>query len=113
MTEWKADVCIYHFPCDDGFASAWVARRKWPDIVLAPTNYGLKLPEVEIDGKNFTLALLASDDGSGEVTLADLMRFTELDEVRLRSAVTTLDNWEIISANFDGANNLVFRMPPA
>ena len=61
----------------------------------------------------FTLALLASDHGSGEVTLADLMRFTELDEVRLRSAVTTLDNWEIISGNFDGANNLVFRIPPA
>lgn len=53
---WKADVCIYHFPCDDGFASAWVARKKWPDVVLAPTNYGQKLPDVDIDGKNVLIA---------------------------------------------------------
>ena len=53
---WKADVCIYHFPCDDGFASAWVARTKWPDIVLAPTNYGLPFPDVDIAGKNVLVA---------------------------------------------------------
>lgn len=60
---WKPDVCIYHMPCDDGFACAWIARRKWPDIRLAPTNYGLAFPEkdsdgapLDIDGKNLLIA---------------------------------------------------------
>lgn len=53
---WKPDVCIYHFPCDDGFASAWVARKKWPDIILAPTNYGLPFPDVDIRNKNVLIA---------------------------------------------------------
>lgn len=60
---WKPDVCVYHFPCDDGFASAWIARKKWPDIQLAPTNYGLPFPDkdichsrVDIEGKNVLIA---------------------------------------------------------
>jgi oligoribonuclease NrnB/cAMP/cGMP phosphodiesterase (DHH superfamily) len=53
---WKPDVCIYHFPCDDGFASAWVVRRKWPDIALAGTNYGLPFPGVDIAAKNVLIA---------------------------------------------------------
>ena len=52
---WKPDVCLYHFPCDDGFASAWIVRRKWPDVVLAPTNYGLAFPDVDIVGKNLLI----------------------------------------------------------
>lgn len=67
---WTPDVCFYHFPCDDGFASAWVARRKWPAIVMAPTNYGLPLPEVDIAGKN----LLIADFSYKPDVLADLMR---------------------------------------
>lgn len=53
---WKADVCFYHFPCDDGFASAWIARKRWPGIELAPTSYGLPLPDVDIAGKNVMIA---------------------------------------------------------
>jgi oligoribonuclease NrnB/cAMP/cGMP phosphodiesterase (DHH superfamily) len=51
LSMWKPDVCVYHFPCDDGFASAWIAKKKWPDLRLAPTNYGLPFPEKDIDGK--------------------------------------------------------------
>jgi oligoribonuclease NrnB/cAMP/cGMP phosphodiesterase (DHH superfamily) len=53
---WKPDVCIYHFPCDDGFASAWIARERWPDLVVAPTNYGQPFPDVDIVGKNVLIA---------------------------------------------------------
>src|SRR5258705_10960382 len=53
---WKPDVCLHHFPCDDGFAAAWVVNRKWPDVVLKGTNYGLRFPEVDIDGKNLLIA---------------------------------------------------------
>ncbi len=49
---WKPDICIYHSPCDDGFAAAWVIRGHWPDVVLAPTNYGLPLPDVNYSGNN-------------------------------------------------------------
>ncbi len=52
---WKPDACFYHFPCDDGFASALVARRKWPDIQLFPTNYGQPMPAVDLDGMNLLI----------------------------------------------------------
>lgn len=53
---WKPDIFIYHFPCDDGFASAWIVRRKWPDVVMAPTNYGQMFPDVDYRGKNVLIA---------------------------------------------------------
>lgn len=53
---WTPDICLYHFPCDDGFAAAWCARRRWPDIEMAPTNYGQPLPDVDFAGKNVLIA---------------------------------------------------------
>lgn len=52
MLEWIPDVCLYHFPCDDGFAAAWVARKRWPGIALFPVNYGLPLPDFDFADKN-------------------------------------------------------------
>ncbi len=49
---WKPDVCIYHAPCDDGFGAAWAVWRKWGDKVeYRPTNYGLAVPDQNIDGR--------------------------------------------------------------
>lgn len=67
---WTPDICLYHFPCDDGFASAWVARRKWPDVAMAPTNYGLALPEIDVAGKN----ILIADFSYKPDVLADFVR---------------------------------------
>jgi hypothetical protein len=53
---WKPDICIHHFPCDDGFAAAWIARRKWPDVVVKGTNYGLPFPQMDVVGKNILIA---------------------------------------------------------
>lgn len=53
---WTPDICIYHFPCDDGFASAWVARKRWPGITMAPTNYGQPFPDADFRGKNVLIA---------------------------------------------------------
>jgi uncharacterized protein len=53
---WKPDVCIHHFPCEDGFAAAWVARRKWPDVAVKGTNYGSPIPDVDLVGKNVLIA---------------------------------------------------------
>lgn len=66
---WNADICLYHFPCHDGFASAWVAKKRWPDIKLVPTNYGRTLPEdLDITGKN----ILIADFSFKKDTLAEL-----------------------------------------
>jgi oligoribonuclease NrnB/cAMP/cGMP phosphodiesterase (DHH superfamily) len=53
---WTPDVCFHHFPCADGFAAAWIARRKWPDLLVKGTNYGRPLPDVDISGKNLLIA---------------------------------------------------------
>lgn len=52
MLTWTPDVCLYHFPCDDGFAAAWVVRKRWPDVALFPVNYGLPLPDFDFANKN-------------------------------------------------------------
>ena len=55
--EWKPDICIYHDPCDDGFASAFIAWKKWgKDVEFRPTNYGKEIPDQDIDGKNILIA---------------------------------------------------------
>lgn len=53
---WKPDICIHHSPCDDGFASAWIVRRKWPDTIIKGTNYGLPFPDIDITGKHLLVA---------------------------------------------------------
>lgn len=54
---WKPDICIYHFPCDDGFASAWCVWKKWFDTVEhRPTNYDQAIPDQDIEGKNILIA---------------------------------------------------------
>jgi oligoribonuclease NrnB/cAMP/cGMP phosphodiesterase (DHH superfamily) len=45
----KPDICIYHFPCLDGFASALAVWLKWGDEVeFRPANYGKPLPFSDI-----------------------------------------------------------------
>lgn len=52
---WTPDVCIFHFPCHDGFMSSVIVRRRWPDCVMVPTNYG-NPPPTECRGKNVLIA---------------------------------------------------------
>jgi nanoRNase/pAp phosphatase (c-di-AMP/oligoRNAs hydrolase) len=42
---WKPDICVYHGSCDDGFASAWVVHKKWPECRFVPGTYGKPLPK--------------------------------------------------------------------
>lgn len=37
---------LYHADCTDGFASAWVARRKMPNAECVPVQYGQEPPRV-------------------------------------------------------------------
>lgn len=41
-------LCIYHFPCQDGFAAAWAMRHHMPraNIRFIPTKYGDPPPDV-------------------------------------------------------------------
>lgn len=93
--DWKPDVCLYHFPCDDGFASAWCVHRKWPDVVMAPTNYGLPFPDIELDGKN----LLITDFSYKPEKLAELA-------ARARSIVI-LDHHKTAEADLKDVNRIV------
>ncbi len=52
---WKPDICIYHSPCDDGFASAWIVRGYWPDCELIGTNYGAPFPGADYWGKRILI----------------------------------------------------------
>lgn len=65
---WTPDICIHHHPCDDGFCSAWIARKRWPGIEIVGTNYGLAFPSIDITGKN----LLIADFSYKPEVLADL-----------------------------------------
>ena len=42
----RPDICIYHFPCADGFTAAWAIRTRWPDIEFVPGVYGQEPPDV-------------------------------------------------------------------
>ena len=54
---WKPDICIYHFPCDDGFAAAWCVWKKWGDTVeMRPSNYGQPVPDHDVKGKRVLIA---------------------------------------------------------
>lgn len=90
---WKPDVCLYHFPCDDGFASAWIVRGKWPDCMLAPTNYGLAFPEVDIVGKN----VLIADFSYKPEALADLLK-------RGAASIVILDHHKTAEADLAAFN---------
>lgn len=44
---WKPDVCIYHYPCLDGFTAAWAVWKRFGDSVeFVPKNYGMKPPKI-------------------------------------------------------------------
>ena len=45
---WTPDICLHHFPCDDGFGSAWSVWKKWgDDVKYIGINHGDELPELE------------------------------------------------------------------
>lgn len=52
---WTPDVCIFHFPCHDGFMSSVIAQRRWPQCQQLPTNYGQPVP-INIEGLNVLIA---------------------------------------------------------
>lgn len=39
-------LCIYHFPCADGFTAAWVVKQAHPDAELVGAKYGDAPPDV-------------------------------------------------------------------
>jgi uncharacterized protein len=103
---WKPDVIVYHHPCDDGFACAWIARKKWPDIRLAPTNYGLPFPEKDIDGE-------ALDIEGKNVLIADFSyKRAELAALGERArSIMVLDHHKTAAAELAEFNRLPFFGP--
>lgn len=48
------DVCIYHSPCPDGNACAWIVERVFPDILLVDCEAGFNpdQPATDFEGKS-------------------------------------------------------------
>lgn len=110
---WKPDVCIYHFPCDDGFGAAWVVRRKWPDVQMVPANYGLALPPFDAAGKNILIVdfslkpahLESLAAAANQIIILDHHKTAQedLSNVHLRAVGAAFDNVERIFARVSGA----------
>lgn len=41
------DFILYHANCQDGWAAAYVAKKKWPQATLVPLSYGLAAGEID------------------------------------------------------------------
>lgn len=48
------DLCIYHANCPDGFASAWIVQRRYPNAEFIPAHYGDSIPE-DLEDRNVLL----------------------------------------------------------
>ena len=54
---YQPDILIYHDNCDDGFAAAWAANKKWGDnLEYVASNYGRDLPHMDVAGKDLLIA---------------------------------------------------------
>lgn len=70
-------IIIYHSPCPDGFTSAWVARKMFPDAEFYPTGHYNQPPDVT--GKDVFIldfaynreTLLALLDDASSITVLD------------------------------------------
>lgn len=51
----KYDLILYHFPCYDGFTSAWVAKKAIPDAEFVPASYNTARDLPDFTGRNVLL----------------------------------------------------------
>jgi len=54
---YQPDVLIYHDNCDDGFAAAWAAHKKWGNALeYLPSNYGREISVFDPSGRDILIA---------------------------------------------------------
>ena len=95
--EWKPDICVHHFPCDDGFGAAWCVWKKWGDeIAYAGVNHGDTLPDLE--GKNVLFVDFAPKPDVMDQLIGQAKSIVVLDHHK--SAEAELTKY-IASNNFD------------
>ena len=46
------DLIIFHRSCPDGFAAAFIAKKRYPEAELLSQNHGLNPPYAEVEGKD-------------------------------------------------------------
>ena len=90
---YQADVCVYHDKCDDGFGSAWIVRKRWPQVRLAAANYGLPFPDVDIVGKNLLMVDFSYNAGEIEALAKRARSVVILDHHK--TAEVALDRWRV------------------
>src|ERR1700675_5009879 len=98
------DLILYHNACPDGWAAAYVCKKKYPEAELLPLNHGLS----EIEFHNLLVRCAEKD-----VIMVDYsLRTRELND-RLNSAaesVRILDHHKTALAALDGATYATFDM---
>jgi len=71
-------MCLYHFPCLDGFTAAWAVWRKYGDkIAYIPCNYGEPTPDVK--GEHVLIVDYSFEGPVLEKMLQDAASITILD----------------------------------
>ncbi len=46
------DLIVFHNACPDGFAAAFIAKKRYPEAELLAQDHGLNPPYAEVEGKN-------------------------------------------------------------
>lgn len=92
----KIDIVIYHAGCFDGFCSAWLLYRNYPDAEFIPAKYNTKPPDVT--GKN---VIIVDFSYSRDIVL---------DMCKKANNLYILDHHKTAMQNLDGLDFCKFDM---
>ena len=88
---------IYHAQCKDGWCSAWIAAKKYPDAQLVPGFYGQPIPEVR--GNDVLMVDFSYPRPVMEKLIADAKSVTVLDHHK--TAAEALNGLQGANITFD------------
>ena len=98
------DLILYHNACPDGWAAAYICKKKYPEAALMGLNHGL--PEAELE------SLFSFCEGKDVIMVDYSLRTRELND-RLNSVAKSfriLDHHKTAQAVLDGASYATFDM---
>lgn len=90
------DLIIYHDNCMDGFAAAWIAKKKYPEAAIHAANYGEPAPIVE------GLDVLIVDFSYPRMQLLQMERDAQ--------SLRVFDHHKTAAADLEGLDFCVFDM---
>src|SRR5208282_3382072 len=97
-------IVYFHNQCPDGFAAAWVAKRKYPDAELVPLDHGLNQQQLD--------AIYIKAQNQDVLMLDYSLRTRELNDglYSLAKSFRILDHHKTAEAVLAGASYATFDM---